>query len=79
MNMRQQIKAKLRELANGEGNPGDIADWALAVIKGDDPELEADDSWRALDRLAGADLLEAPDTPLHTVVDFQLWNSEYEA
>jgi hypothetical protein len=77
--IREQVRSYLTRLAAGAVPPGEAADWALRVMQDDavgpvDPHL-----WRALDELAGADLLAAPGEYLHGPEDFAHWLAEFEA
>ncbi len=71
-----QLGQHLRLLASGAIGPQEAADWATATMEED---VDFDDTtWQGLDRLAGADLLVGPDTPLHGPADFAAWLREFE-
>lgn len=77
--LRELVRTYLTRLAAGEVPVGEAADWALDVMQGDDEELTDRVIWRALDRLAGADLLQAPGEYLHGPEDFAQWLAEFTA
>ncbi|WP_329176447.1 hypothetical protein [Streptomyces sp. NBC_01477] len=56
-----QIKARLESLVNDSAaDVAGIADWALETMQSDDPLLEQEPVWRALDELSGADSMTGP-------------------
>ncbi|MFH9110287.1 DNA-binding protein [Streptomyces albus] len=77
MGITQEVAERLRALAAGEGSPEEASAWALSVMEGDAPELEDENVWHALDQLSGADLMLAPDTPMHGKEQFQQWFQEF--
>ncbi|MEV5932954.1 DNA-binding protein [Streptomyces sp. NPDC052079] len=78
-NLRELIGEHLNRLAEGEVAPDEAADWALSVMEQESTEDIDPKLWRALDQLAGADLLEAPGAYLHGREDFACWRAEFEA
>ncbi|KAB8164689.1 DNA-binding protein [Streptomyces sp. 3MP-14] len=72
-----EIERRLRLLLADPGSAATSADWALAEMAGNAPELADDAVWTALDRLAGADLPAAPATPLHGSADYEAWLAEF--
>ena len=77
--LQHEIMARLEALANGRADPGEAADWAREVMAGDDPLLAWAPVWRALDELAGADLMTGPATRLHSAEDFRGWLAEFRS
>ncbi len=76
------MEARLKALVEDRESPAEVAAWAWEFIRYDDPELypPVDDPvvWKALDRLAGADLSASPDELLHGVEDFEQWLRELQ-
>lgn len=70
----EQVISYITGLIQGSVTREEAADWATMHIK----DLSADYSshaalWTALDRLAGADLQQAPGVYLHDEDDFRSW------
>ena len=76
MTLRREIEQKMLALSQGNEAREDVSEWALLAMEGDNPELQALDIWRALDRLAGCDLMTAPGEYLHGRNEFQSWHQE---
>ncbi|MBC9731522.1 hypothetical protein [Streptomyces sp. TRM68367] len=77
--LRELVGSYLARLADGVVPPGEAADWALLVMEQESAEAVDPKIWRALDQLAGADLLESPGKYLHGREDFACWRAEFEA
>lgn len=76
----RQIRTRLELLAGDAGaDVSGIADWALETMQGDDPLLEQEAVWRALDELSGADSLTGPGSYLYGPADFRAWLEEFTA
>ncbi|SHM97534.1 hypothetical protein [Actinacidiphila paucisporea] len=74
----QQIKMRLESLVNDStADVSAIADWALETMQGDDPLLEQEPVWRALDELSGADSMTGPGSYLYGPADFRAWLEEF--
>ena len=67
-------------LISGQDDRGEVADWAMErmQIEGEDFSSNAA-LWRLLDRLAGADLKQSPESYLHGVEDFEAWLTDADA
>ncbi|MDT0321757.1 DNA-binding protein [Streptomyces millisiae] len=76
--LRAEIEHRLRRLLTDPESAGDTADWAMATMEGDAPELEDETVWNALDRLGGADLKTGTGTFLHGEADFRAWLTEFQ-
>lgn len=76
--IRALVGSHLNRLAEGLISPDEAADWALCVMESEISEGVDPKVWRALDRLAGADLLESPGRYLHGPEDFVCWRDEFE-
>jgi len=77
--LRGLVGSYLDRLAAGAISPGEAADWALRVMEEESADTVDPGIWSALDRLAGADLLEGPGKYLHGHADFADWRDEFEA
>ncbi|MEH0576796.1 MULTISPECIES: DNA-binding protein [Streptomyces] len=77
--LRELVGGHLAQLAEGVISPDEAADWALRVMEEASAETVEPKIWRALDQLAGADLLESPGKYLHGREDFACWRAEFEA
>ncbi|MDT0264806.1 hypothetical protein RM844_00725 [Streptomyces sp. DSM 44915] len=76
--LRVEIEHRLRRLLADPGTAGATADWAVATMAGDAPELADETVWTALDQLGGADL-ETGTGRLHGAADFAAWLAEFRA
>lgn len=73
-----QIKMRLESLVNDStADVSEIGDWALDMMQGDDPLLEQEAVWRALDELSGADSMTGPGSYLYGPADFRAWLQEF--
>lgn len=73
---RQEVAEKLRALIDGSLSREDASKWAAHWIAADDPGVEDDRVWRALEGLVSAD---APSTDrefLYERIDFEEWLKE---
>lgn len=77
MGLRTETEQKLVALSKGEITPEAAAEWALAMMEGDDEALRDESVWNALDNLGGADLLTEPGVYLHGSEDFHEWLKNY--
>lgn len=73
----QEIRERLTALADGEGDVGQTARWALEVMEADDPVWRHEAVWRVLDKLGGADTMAAPGQYLYGRDDFRTWLREF--
>ncbi|CAM3782033.1 hypothetical protein KIPE111705_24660 [Kibdelosporangium persicum] len=70
----------LAGLVTGEVSPQQAANWAMPKYADDQAGYHTHDKlWTALDRLAGADLHQAPGVYLHGSDDFRAWLAEAQA
>ncbi|MCQ4084000.1 DNA-binding protein [Streptomyces sp. RB6PN25] len=76
--LKQEVHQRLRLLAAGQADPGEVSDWALEKMESESDELRDERTWRALDRLSGADLMTGPGVYLHSHEDFSDWLREFE-
>jgi hypothetical protein len=75
--LQELVRTYLIRLSEGEISPSEAADWALDVMQGEQVKLVSPRIWRALDELAGADLLKASGEYLHGPEDFTQWLAEF--
>ena len=74
----EQVKQRMTGLLQGSADRGDVADWAMARIRNESADYSFDATlWTALDRLAGADLQQAPGVYLHDQEDFRAWLADF--
>ncbi|KNE82279.1 hypothetical protein ADZ36_12185 [Streptomyces fradiae] len=76
--MKEKAHRYLRLLVSSEVDPHEVSDWAMQVMRSDSDDLLDPRTWRALDRLSGADLMVGPDIYLHGIEDFNEWLREFE-
>ncbi|MEV1006545.1 DNA-binding protein [Streptomyces sp. NPDC049881] len=76
--LREEIECRLRRLLAEPRTAGEAADWAVAVMESDAPELEDAVVWDALDRLGGADLRTGAGAALHGAADFRAWLAAFQ-
>ena len=74
-----QVRSLITGLAQGSASREEAADWAMARIKDEAADYSSDANlWAALDRLAGADLQQAPGVYLHGEEDFRAWLADLD-
>ncbi|MFI6551142.1 hypothetical protein ACIBO9_48735 [Streptomyces prunicolor] len=75
-----EARRLLVRLISGQADRGEVADWAMLRIKGEGGEFSSEAAlWTLLDRLAGADLKQSPDSYLHGIEDFEAWLADADA
>jgi hypothetical protein len=74
----RQIRAKLAGLISGDLDVEAVADWATEIREQDDPVLDDDRLWSALDKLSGADSKTGPEEYLYGHEDYVRWLADFD-
>ena len=73
---RTEIETRLVELLAGKQSREEVANWASQWIRAEEPGVDDPAVWKALNELAGADLITIDRPYLHEEVDFRAWLEE---
>ena len=71
--IRADVREKILTLISGDQSRQSVADWAAQWVRLSEPDVEDRVVWKAIKRLAGADLRTSPTTYLHRDEDFVTW------
>lgn len=75
----EQVRDRMTDLMQASVTREEVADWAMARIRDDSADYSSNSTlWRALDRLAGADLQQSPGVYLHGQEDFRSWLADLD-
>lgn len=74
-----EIADQLRALLAGARNRLDVSTWAHQWLTADDPNIDDDVAWRALERIGGADLPVGEADYLYHETDFHYWLDEVDS
>ncbi|WP_406362751.1 DNA-binding protein [Streptomyces sp. NBC_01579] len=75
-----EARELLAGLISGHVDRDEVADWAMEKIKDANANHFSNATlWTLLDRLAGADLKQSPESYLHGVEDFEAWLIDADA
>lgn len=73
-----QIADQLRGLLSGTIRRGEASAWAARWLTADNPGIEDDVAWQALERIGGADLPGGETEYLFQEADFHAWLDDVE-
>ncbi|WP_370414887.1 hypothetical protein [Streptomyces fradiae] len=75
-----EARRLLAGLISGQVDRAEAADWAMEKIRDESADYSSNAVlWTLLDRLAGADLKQSPESYLHGVEDFEAWLTDADA
>lgn len=75
----EQVRERLSALVSGASDVGTVADWATRLMELDDPALDDDRLWSALDKLSGADSKIGSEEYLYGHDDYVQWLEDFDA
>ncbi len=76
---RREVEEKLVGLVEGRHSREDVSSWAERWIILPDPGVSDPVAWKALNKLAGADMITTDRPYLYEEVDFRAWLEELRA
>jgi hypothetical protein len=74
-----RIRSRLTDLISGTLDAEAVADWATELREQDDPALDDDRLWSAVDKLSGADSKIGPEEYLYGHDDYVRWLEDFDA